>query len=95
MISEADRSLCTRAALWRDTRVRGTTKLVALAIAQMADEDGWARAKQADIAALATCGVRAVRESVNALERMGLVEVERGGCGPGAFGSYRLTIGGR
>lgn len=84
----------TEMALWADGRVRGTRKLVALAIAQFAADDGWTKAKQTVIARRATCCIRVFRESVNELERLGLVEVRRGGAGAGDRSSYRLTLEG-
>ncbi len=87
--------MAARTRIWEDARIRGTAKLVALAIGQMADpKDGWARIRHAELAELSTCGLQSLKRALSTLEALAILETIRGGAGRGDLNAYRLKLEG-
>lgn len=86
-------SVRAMAHVWATSVARGTELLVALAIADFADDDGRAWPSIATLSRKARCAERTVQDSVAALRRRGelLVEV---GAGPRGTNLFRVVLGG-
>lgn len=86
-------SVRAMAHVWATSRARGTELLVALAIADFADDDGRAWPSIATLSRKARCAERTVQDSVAALRRRGelLVEV---GAGPHGTNLFWVVLGG-
>ncbi len=83
-------SLAATNAVWRDSRQRGTARLVLLAIADRADDHGIAWPSIRDLAERTLVTVRHVKRIVSALERDGELRVTAGG-GRANTNRYELT----
>lgn len=93
MTTDTDRGLEVRRRLWHDTSVRGTQKLVALAIAQFpVDEHGWTTVSCTELAEMATCSRSALRRATRELRQRHLLDVEIAHAGRGHRNRYRLNL---
>lgn len=86
-------SVRAMAHVWATSAARGTELLVALAIADFADDDGRAWPSIATLSRKARCAERTVQDSVAALRRRRelLVEV---GAGPRGTNLFQVVLGG-
>jgi hypothetical protein len=83
-------SVTCSAWVWKHTKTRGNDKLLLLAIADVADDDGGnAWPSIPTLAAKATCSERTVQRRLVELEEAGCIAVDRGA---GKRGTHRYTV---
>lgn len=81
--------------VWRHARAAGAARLVLLALAHVADDDGVAAVPRPRLAGMARIDERTVRRCLSDLVEMGEITVERGASGPGSPTVYRITAANR
>ena len=82
--------------IWKDSESKGISRLVLLALAKFANDDGIAWPSQETLRDLSRCSLRSVRDAIRSLVDSGEVEiVEQGGAIPGKGHSstvYRVRV---
>jgi hypothetical protein len=82
--------------IWKDSESKGISRLVLLALAKFANDDGIAWPSQETLRDLSRCSLRSVRDAIRSLVESGELEiVEQGGAIPGKGHSstvYRVRV---
>jgi len=77
--------------VWMNCQQSGDRLLLMLALADFANDDGICWPSQLSLAARTRCTERGVQKMIDALEKLGEIEIMREGGGRGVSAKYRLT----